>query len=979
MSTMKRCKSCGNPVDLEQAKAQDETCPWCLAAFTFGPEAITPPVAPEDAATRFGKYVRTEKLGSGGMGEVWKALDTELNRWVALKFLKADDPKDLARFKREAQMAASLSHPNIAAVYEVGEIEGRQYIAMQCVDGLTMDAFPRKDRALLVRLCRDAARALDHAHRHRVIHRDIKPGNLMVEQTDDGWRVVVLDFGLARPLEGGVKLSMSGSIGGTAAYMSPEQARGARLDKRADVYSLGATLYEVLTGRPPFEGESAYDVLKAIENSDPPRPRKLDPQIHRDLETIVLKCLEKDRNRRYDGARELAEDLDRFLAHEPIQARPPSTLYRLRMNLAKRKAYVAAAGVALAAVAALIVAWTVHWKPQQDQARLHRDGMAIREEMLRLSAAPQVNRDRLRRKAAEARSLFEQANARLETPESQVMRGRCFQVEGNAPEALAAFERAYLLRPDDATARIELARALLFRYQQLRRPTMLTMFGDKGRQSTSVELRPEMEDARAFRERAERILAGQPVEGEKKDLFEGLLALGRGEFSKAADLIAKYNRVDGLDLEALHLEGWARFSAQDLKGSIAVLSRLTALAPQMVDFIWIAKARHQTGDIKGAIEDCTRALELDPAYVTAYEERGFSKLALGDLKGALADYSKVVELRPRDAAGYAHRAVVRRELGDPRGAMADHDQAILLNPRNSASYIDRGGTRIDLKDFQGAVDDATKGLELDPTQPAAYSIRGRARKELGDSAGAIADFTKGQEISPDPADFCLDRGEVRLMLKEYDAAELDFTKALELDPKCSGAYNGRGMVRYNRDDFDGALADYSKAIELNPHQAQSLHMRGEILSDRGDLKGAVSDWTKSLEATSPESTLFREHLEAHLVEAREYAGRWAELTAAKKEFLQIMKMVHEKQYDRALEGYKKIAEAFPKSDHGKVSIYNTACVYALMGQADLALEWLEKAMLIGYRDIEIMKRDTDLDSLRGDPRFLKLLDRLAPR
>jgi tetratricopeptide (TPR) repeat protein/predicted Ser/Thr protein kinase len=979
MSTMKRCKACGNPVDPEQAKAQDETCPWCLAAFTFGPEAITPPVAAEETTTRFGKYVRTEKLGSGGMGEVWKALDTELNRWVALKFLKADDPKDLARFKREAQMAASLSHPNIAAVYEVGEIEGRQYIAMQCVNGLTMDSFPRKDRALLIRLCRDAARALDHAHRHRVIHRDVKPGNLMVEQTEEGWRVVVLDFGLARPIEGGEKLSMSGSIGGTAVYMSPEQARGGHLDRRADVYSLGASLYEILTGRPPFEGNNAYEVLKAIENSEPPRPRKLDPLIHRDLDTIVLKCLEKDRNRRYDSARELAEELDRFLSHEPIRARPPSTLYRLRMNLAKRKAFVASAGVAVAALAALLIAWTVHWKPQQDQARLYRDGMTIREEMLRLSVAPQVDRERLRRKAAEARSLFEQANAAVETSESHVSRGRCFQVEGKPAEALAAFERAHALRPDDAECRIELARALLLEYQELRTPTMKVWYFGSGRQSHEAELKPESPAARKLRERAEPLLRDVTAEGEKLDLLQGLLSVGRGEYSKAGELLARHNKIDGLDLQALHLEAWSRFLAQDLGGSIQAWDRLMAIAPTCNDLLWLGLARHQTGDLKGAVADYTRIIELDPKYESAYEHRGFTRHVLEDHKGALSDYNKLIELRPNDSSAYGNRAVVRRDLGDAQGAMTDHDKAIALNPRVSACYIDRGGTRFDLKDYEGALADVNRGLELDPTQGAGYSIRGQVRHEMGDLDGAIADFTKAMELEPTVKSHPTDRGHSKRTKGDFRGAIADFSKSIEIDPGYVRAYYNRGQAQFDLQDLTAAAADFTKLIEMNPRDAYALHMRGEVRAEMDDLKGAVADWTRSLEAAPPDAKVLRDHLEGHLVEARQYSHRWAELTAAKKEFQRVMQLSHEKQYERALEGFKKIAEAFPKSEYGMVSTYNTACVYALMGQSELALDWLEKSMNMGYREIELMKKDTDLDSLRGEPRFLKLLDRLAPR
>src|SRR5688572_29031207 len=249
---MDQCASCGNSVPPRLAQAYDGACPWCLAQVSFSPETHGPLVAARADSGRLGKYVRTEKLGSGGMGEVWKALDTELNRWVALKFLKEEEPAIVARFLREARTSAGLSHPGIAAIYEVGESEGRRFIAMQYVPGRTMDSIPWKNRRLLVSLLRDVARALEHAHKSGVIHRDLKPANLIVQEKGDEWSATILDFGLARPIEGGERLSKSGEVFGTVPYMSPEQSRGEALDVRADVYSLGATMYELLAGRPPF-------------------------------------------------------------------------------------------------------------------------------------------------------------------------------------------------------------------------------------------------------------------------------------------------------------------------------------------------------------------------------------------------------------------------------------------------------------------------------------------------------------------------------------------------------------------------------------------------------------------------------------------------------------------------------------------------------------------------------------------------------
>ena len=308
--------------------------------------------APSNA--RFGKFIRTLRLGAGGMGEVWKAWDTQLSRWVALKFLKGGDEDEILRFKREAQTAGQLSHPNIAAVYEVGEDHGRHYIAMQFVDGQTLKTYPRNDRMALARLMRDATRAVVYAHEQGIVHRDLKPENLMVTQRGREPHLYVMDFGLARAIEGGTQLSISGSVVGTPSYMPPEQARGERVDARADVYSLGAAFYELLTDRVPFKGANVYETLRRVQEEEPTAPRKVDPKIDSDLETITLKCLEKEMLRRYATSKELAEDIDRFLEGEPIAAKRTSIVYRWRRKLAKRKAVVLTVMGALAVVGGVL-------------------------------------------------------------------------------------------------------------------------------------------------------------------------------------------------------------------------------------------------------------------------------------------------------------------------------------------------------------------------------------------------------------------------------------------------------------------------------------------------------------------------------------------------------------------------------------------------------------------------------------------------
>ena len=272
-------------------------------------------------------------LGHGGMGVVYKAWDLRLKRPVAFKMLLAGAyarPEERERFLREAEAAAGLRHPNIVAVYDVGDHEGRPYFTMEFVEGGSLaqqlggKPLPVRRAATLVATL---AGAVEVAHQGGIIHRDLKPADVLL--TADG-TPKVSDFGLARRLEGGAALTLSGSAVGTPSYMAPEQAQGKTraIGPALDIYSLGAMLYELLTGQPPFRAETASEMVFLLVSQDPVPPSRLNAKVPRDIETICLKCLEKDPPRRYATAGELAADLGRFLNDEPVKARPVGAMER---------------------------------------------------------------------------------------------------------------------------------------------------------------------------------------------------------------------------------------------------------------------------------------------------------------------------------------------------------------------------------------------------------------------------------------------------------------------------------------------------------------------------------------------------------------------------------------------------------------------------------------------------------------------------
>jgi eukaryotic-like serine/threonine-protein kinase len=315
------------------------------------------------------RYQGVRFLGQGGMGQVFLAYDPRLRRNVALKFVRGDDAELVQRLLSEARAQARVDHERICQVFEVGEVEGRPFIAMQYVAGQPLGHLaPELTVEQKAMVLRDAAEGVHAAHRAGLIHRDLKPSNILVERTEDGrLKPFVMDFGLAREWSEAGNTA-TGAVLGTPHFMSPEQARGevAGLDRRADVYSLGATLYFLLTGQHAIPGTNGLEVLTNIPTVEPSPPRTLDPDVPRDLEAIVLKCLEKDRSARYDSARALAEDLERFLAGEPVLARPTGLGYRLRKKALKHRVAVSVSAGALLAVA-LALGWASYTQRQSSR------------------------------------------------------------------------------------------------------------------------------------------------------------------------------------------------------------------------------------------------------------------------------------------------------------------------------------------------------------------------------------------------------------------------------------------------------------------------------------------------------------------------------------------------------------------------------------------------------------------------------------
>ncbi|HXG60235.1 MAG TPA: tetratricopeptide repeat protein [Planctomycetota bacterium] len=766
-------------------------------------DALPAEVAGADPGQRFGKYVRVRKLGAGGMGEVWKAWDLELARWVALKFLKGGNDEEVQRFVREAQLAGKLSHPHIAAVYDVGQDRDRHYIAMQFVDGVTLRDVSGLDPKRAARLLRDAARAVHYAHGQGIIHRDLKPDNLMaVERPGADPHVYVMDFGLARATEGASQLSASGVVVGTPAYMAPEQARGEKVDGRADVYSLGATLYELLRGRPPFESDNVLELLRKAAEEEP-------PPLEGELGVICAKAMEKDPARRYATAAELAEDLERWLTGEPILARRASVVYRVRKRLAKRKAVVVAAaalalafGLGVLTVPSLLRARRFHAAFEKAIARVNELTSAV--------ATGSPRRDEIGREAVRALEAALAIDPRR--PAAWVWLGRCRRILGG--DARECWERALAADPDHAEALMERGRQALEEYRAGRgEPEVLYAYFGAGLRIR--EMRPETPDQAARRQAGLRDLeaarrAGVP--GHAAAYLEGLTAFAGGDFAGAERALDAYLDRTGWDARAYLLR---------------------------------ARARRYQRKYREAQEDCERALRLLECDAEAHLIRGLLLRDQGKLEEAVRAFEAALAAHSPDATALLQRGAVLIDLGRAAESLADFARALELDPNLAVAYSGRGWALQHLGRLDEAERDYDRALALDPEDARTWSRRGFLfhyfRKKFPE---ALRDYTRAVELDPDATVLC-NRSRVLRTLGREEEGERDLLRAVELDPKFTPAWEDLGALYFRRRDFERAEEHLSRAAREGSRSALVFRFRGYILAWRARWSEALDSFRTS--------------------------------------------------------------------------------------------------------------------------------------
>jgi tetratricopeptide (TPR) repeat protein/tRNA A-37 threonylcarbamoyl transferase component Bud32 len=814
-------------------------------------------------------------LGRGGMGVVYKARHIKLNRLVALKMVLAGAhaaPQALQRFRTEAEAVAHLQHPNIVQIYEIGEQDGLPFFSLEYLDGGCLldqlDGKPLPERKA-AGLIEQLARAMHYAHAHGVVHRDLKPGNVLL--AGDG-TLKITDFGLAKriDLDGAGGQTRTGAIMGTPYYMAPEQAAGRtrQIGPATDVYALGAMLYEMLTGRPPFRGVSAMDTVQQVLALEPVPPSRLRQRLPRDLETVCLKCLRKEPDKRYGSALELAEDLRHFQAGEPIRARPVGPWERAVKWARRRPAQAAVAGL-MAVSFVLVTAGSLGLNAFYQRAE----------------------RERLRREQAEAQ-------------EREHIRG----LEGRGSDLIHRGQKA-LARQDFVEAQKQLlaAREALEGEEDLRN---LWTTADQLYAQAGYELKALQEKTQA-RARYETFLKQQ-----EEALFHGtgfigvdvpadlaaaeeaaraaLQAFGVTTDSKGPPRLGDFYTASEEDEITsgcyellLVLAGTVAQPRPDqapaaqqarLREALAVLDRATQLGLPATHTYHARRAEYlvRLGEAEAARREQRAADAVPPTTASDYFLLGAEAYDRRDLERAAVYFESALWRKPDHFWAEYFLALCRLKQNRPDEAEAHLTAALARRPKFVWLYLLRGYADGLLNKVSAAATDFRRALALDPPLYARYGVyvnRGAMYVERGKLDQGIADLKEAVALMPDQYQAHAHLATAYEKQKKWDDARSELDGAIRLWPNRAALHRQRGRLAVAQGDPDRALKDFDRAVALeppgDPGLAEDHAERGRILQRRHLYDDAVRAYDLALEVRPDYALVHRFRAEA-LLELRRY-------------------------------------------------------------------------------------------------------------
>ncbi len=896
-------------------------------------------------------------LGRGAVGVVYKARQIGLNRLVALKMLLAGShagQRELMRFRTEAEAVARLRHPNIVQVYEVGEHEGLPFFSLEFIEGGSLhqktDGKPLPPR-VAAEIVEALARAMHYAHERNIIHRDLKPANILL--TSDGIPKIT-DFGLAKRLEQTDESSKTrtGTLMGTPSYMSPEQAAGRTRDigPLSDQYALGAILYELLTGRPPFLGATLLETVQQVRTQEPVRPTLLQATTPHDLEVICLKCLQKEQSKRYANASELADDLRHFLKGEPIRARPVSLVER-SWRWCRRNRRLAAL---YAAVSVLLVMFAISGGGLS--VRILRENQAvlrIRElaEQRMEQAALAVSGGDVRR----AKGLLQWTDPLWEhAPDLSEQRDRWSKLEESIDnygqfkdlldKALFAYQFGLRNSPAQMKQGQEYCRELLALYDAIEQKRI-----------PWPDLNDEQE--KLFKDGVfDMFLLAALIESEL-DKNSAASDQQRQAAQKAIDWL---NRADQIlpRMKTLytHRSGFY-YILGNREAADADLRLAKSLQPESaVDHFWHGYAEHVRGE--GA------------------RSRGETAKAHEHYRLEIPEYAALLQQRPDHFWGWLSWAIAKVQLGELQDALIGFTKCIQLRPDFSWPYNNRGTTHLRLKQYKQAIADYTAALERNPNYVSARSDRAAAYLKQNEIDKAIQDCNQVLQQDAGYAAAYLHRAECYLRHKQYEDALADCLRVLELNQYREDAHLKRVAI-YENMKRAGDDPRYKRAVAADRQKALEFYHRAKQHASRGEYPQALADYTVTLELfphgfepTCERALLYWLHLkdfDAALSDSQDLVKFWKKKT----EGYLYRALIHlgRRQYSLALEELEAVLSRQPGNLE---ALWGMAQIYLWQGKAKEALALVNPVVE------KLPTGDATVLNLRGDIyRYVGQLDSAA--
>jgi serine/threonine protein kinase/tetratricopeptide (TPR) repeat protein len=830
-------------------------------------------------------YDIQEELGRGGMGVVYKALQRPLNRLVALKMIRAGSQarqKDLGRFRIEAEAMARLRHPNVVQIHDIGEVAGLPFVSLELLEGGSLEvrlAGSPQPSPRAAELVVTLTRAVHAAHQVGIVHRDLKPSNILFAQ--DGTPKIA-DFGLAKRLEEEGGHTESGQVMGSPSYISPEQASGRNREvgPAADVYALGAILYYMLIGQPPFRGTTAVETMMQVLHEEPVPPSRLQPKVPRDLETICLKCLDKVPQRRYASAEDLGDDLVRYLAGEPIRARPTPP-WEIGLKWVRRRP-TAATLLAIGTATLLGLAGYGLWRDRRDDERVARLRLAgahalneAREALVRgdwdkgklilSTLTPKIEEERrLADLGAQVASLLEQTNRELA---ERAARGeavsRYHQFLRRRDEAFVqAVHFSGLDLPDDPEATRSSARAAL------------GVFAAEDHEGTwamnplPTSLTPQERDDMAARYYELMLIladaVAQPRPGEDP----------RHQAQKAIRILDRAAEMHPSSTQAYHLRRGACLSRMgDEAGAARERAEAERLRPDgAFDHFLIGQERFKRGLLTGAKRHFEAAVRSQPDHFWAK-----CLSAICDLNArpprpaeARAVLNDCLERHPDFAWLYLLRGFANGQIAEE-----EYHKALGLEPGAESS------SEAAKSSFEAAEEDYQKALELEPGEELRYALlvnRGHVRFRRGKLPQAVADLREAIRLNPRQYNAYVTLAHIDWKQGRRDDAIRKLSRAIELKPKrpdtqTAALYRTRAHWHMDRKGRPAALRDLSEAVRYGPPTSQEAAkdhaMRGQLLYSDKRYEDALDDCDAALKI-DPECVEAHRWRVATLLELKRY-------------------------------------------------------------------------------------------------------------